>query len=115
MNEITIHNSWVVGGDTLYLESRKGKYKSPIDGWEDRLFFIRINNSERFPLKHLHQMELMESILLNDLYPSVAVSNCEKFLHKIYEIKGKIKAKFRKGNLTLPSWNRSIWNCGGVE
>jgi len=115
VNEYILHEKWFIKNNILYLESCKGKWKSPITGYEDRLFFIRINESERFPITHNQQMLLMEKILLNDLYPHIAVQNIEKFLNKLYEIKGKIKQKFGNSNIKLPNFNYNLWNCNKKE
>jgi len=113
--EFKEHGSWVSRGNTLFLESKQGRFKSPVEGWEDRMFTIRINDGERFAISHQHQLALLESILLNDFYPHIAVSNCEKFLNKIYEVKGKIKSKFKSKNVPISGWDRKLWNCGGEE
>lgn len=119
VEEFKIHSSWISNGNTLYLESMKGYYDTSRWGrekdFEDRRFMIRINNGPRFAFSHDIQLLLMEAVLNNDALPHRFIQNCEKFLHKIHEIKGKRKKLEKEkysisiGNFT----NKKLWNCGG--
>lgn len=95
--DIQIHGSWISNGNALFLESMKGYYDTARWGrekdFQDRRFTLRINNGERFALSHDVQLAIMESVLCNDALPHRFIQNCEKFLHKLYEIKGKRKKR----------------------
>jgi len=102
-------------GDVLKLGSIQGKYKfSNYPDKEDRIFFIKINDGKEFFITHEQQIDLMISILDNDILPFRLMRNIEKFLNALYELKGKKKAEYRKYNVKLGDFaNKKLWNCGG--
>ena len=120
--DIRFHNSWKdKEGNILYLESTKGYYDTSRWGrenhFQDRKFSIRINEGERFPFSHESLLALIESILNNDAKPVAFIRNCENYLHRIHEIKGKRKKLERiHYNIPLENFtNRKLWNCGGKD
>lgn len=118
--DFRLHGSWVSKGNELFLESMKGYYDTARWGrekdFEDRRFTVRINDGQRFAFSHDVQLALLESVLNNDALPHRFIQNCEKFLHKIHEIKGKRKQIEIKYNIDLKSFvNKKLWNCGGAE
>jgi hypothetical protein len=113
-NDFKIEKEWKSNGNTLYLESTKGKYKfSSRPEFTDKLFTIRINNGERFAFKHEQQIDLIKAVLENDILPYRFIQNCEKFLHSIYEIKGKRrKLEMEKYNVNLMDYlQKDLWGC----
>ena len=117
--DIKLHQSWISQGNTLFLESMKGYYDTSRWGrdkdFEDRRFMLRINDGDRFAFSHEMQLALIQSVLENDALPHRFIQNCEKFLNRIYEVKGKRKALEReKYNVKISDYmDKKLWNCGG--
>jgi len=76
-----LEESWKdTKGNELKLVSCEGKWHKILGTKkEDRLFFIQINDSGKFPIKHSQQIYIMKNILKNDLLPHRFKQNCTKF------------------------------------
>ena len=96
MSEERVEKKWKdKKGNTLKLISIEGKWHKILKTKrEDRLFFLQINEGEKFPITHLQQIEVMKNILMNDLIPRTFKSNCKKFSDAIVEIIKEWKERF---------------------
>ena len=108
--EVRLEDEWVdENGIKLYLESRPGDYNGIRKGFEDRVFMIRTTGS--FQISHKQQMEIMERILKNDIYPNTFIKNNEKFLNKINEIKEERRElELKRDNIDINILtNHNLW------
>ena len=83
------HEEWEdKEGVKLKLCSIEGKWHKILNSdKEDRLFFLKINDSDAFFITHDQQLELMRAILMNDiLYPSF-INNIKKFERALKKIR----------------------------
>lgn len=111
-----IIKEWIdKSGNKLKLCWVNGKYKFiNYPDKQDKLLYIKINESEPFFIKHEQQIDIMKTILGNDILPHRLMENIEKFLSALYELKGEKKLEYRRYNVKLSEFaNRNLWNCGG--
>lgn len=81
-------------GDILKIGSFRGKWGFLSDGKkEDRVYFLQINDSAKFIIKHEHQIQLLKLVLDNDIIQRRLEENADKFKAAIDEILAK-----RRGN-----------------
>ena len=98
--KIKEHQEWIdKKGTSLKLQSIEGKWHKILKSKrEDRLFFLKINDSDEFIITHDQQISIMKHILLNDIIPNTFKTNCKKFENALEEIKTKWNKEFNESN-----------------